>query len=84
MCGLGWVGLAGVVPGMEHPNVLSYVDVLRGNAHVGQRVAVIGAGGIGFDVAEFLTHSGEGEGEGKAKGEGDTEVKACLACRPCL
>lgn len=38
-----------------HPNVVSYVDVLRGQAEVGARVAVIGAGGIGFDVSEFLT-----------------------------
>ena len=37
--------------------VLSYVDVLRGGAEVGQRVAVIGAGGIGYDMADFLTHS---------------------------
>ena len=37
-------------------NVVSYVDVLRHNAPVGKRVAVIGAGGIGFDVSDFLTH----------------------------
>lgn len=37
-------------------NVVSYVDVLRNNAPVGKRVAVIGAGGIGFDVSDFLTH----------------------------
>ena len=37
-------------------NVVSYVDVLRNDAHVGKRVAVIGAGGIGFDVSDFLTH----------------------------
>lgn len=36
--------------------VLSYVDVLRGGQHVGERVAVIGAGGIGFDIADYLTH----------------------------
>ncbi|WP_116040633.1 NADPH-dependent 2,4-dienoyl-CoA reductase [Amycolatopsis palatopharyngis] len=42
------------IPGVDHPTVLSYVDVLRG-ARVGRRVAVIGAGGIGFDVCEFLT-----------------------------
>lgn len=36
--------------------VLSYVDVLKGKAQVGSRVAVIGAGGIGFDVADYLTH----------------------------
>jgi len=48
------------IPGVDHPKVVSYVDVLRGNADVGARVAVIGAGGIGFDVAEFLTDGGEG------------------------
>ena len=45
-------------PGQDHPKVLSYLDVLAGNAPVGQRVAIIGAGGIGFDMAEFLTHEG--------------------------
>lgn len=44
------------IPGSDHPKVLSYVDVLQGNADVGSRVAIIGAGGIGFDVAELLTH----------------------------
>ncbi|WP_153100827.1 NADPH-dependent 2,4-dienoyl-CoA reductase [Paraburkholderia hayleyella] len=43
------------LPGAEGTNVLSYLEVLRG-APVGQRVAVIGAGGIGFDVSEFLLH----------------------------
>ncbi|NKX44948.1 NADPH-dependent 2,4-dienoyl-CoA reductase [Roseicyclus persicicus] len=47
------------IPGQEGPNVLSYVDVLAGRAPVGRRVAVVGAGGIGFDVAEFLVHEGE-------------------------
>jgi 2,4-dienoyl-CoA reductase (NADPH2) len=42
------------IPGDDDPRVLSYVDVLRDHAPVGQRVAIIGAGGIGFDVAEFL------------------------------
>lgn len=42
------------IPGQDGPNVLSYVDVLSGRAEVGARVAVVGAGGIGFDVAEFL------------------------------
>ncbi len=43
------------LPGVEHPKVLSYLDVLRDHQPVGQKVAVIGAGGIGFDVAEYLT-----------------------------
>ena len=42
------------IPGQDGPNVLSYIDVLRGKAPVGDRVAIIGAGGIGFDVAEYL------------------------------
>ena len=46
------------IPGQDGPNVLGYVDVLRG-APVGRRVAVVGAGGIGFDVAEVLVHQGE-------------------------
>jgi len=46
------------IPGQDGPNVLSYIDVLRGRAKVGRRVAVVGAGGIGFDVAEFLVHEG--------------------------
>ncbi len=44
------------IPGQDHPKVLSYIDVLRHAKPVGERVAIIGAGGIGFDVAEFLTH----------------------------
>ncbi|WP_280826941.1 NADPH-dependent 2,4-dienoyl-CoA reductase [Mycobacterium sp. OTB74] len=43
-----------VIPGIDHPMVLSYAEALTG-APVGKRVAVIGAGGIGFDVSEFLT-----------------------------
>lgn len=44
------------IAGIDHPSVASYVDVLRGDRQAGSRVAVIGAGGIGFDVSEFLTH----------------------------
>jgi 2,4-dienoyl-CoA reductase (NADPH2) len=46
------------LPGIDHPKVLSYVDVVRHGKPVGDRVAVIGAGGIGVDVSEFLTHTG--------------------------
>lgn len=42
-------------PGSDHSKVLSYLDVITGRKKVGQTVAIIGAGGIGFDVAEFLT-----------------------------
>ena len=44
------------IEGINHPKVLSYIDVLQNKAPVGKRVAIIGAGGIGFDVAEFLLH----------------------------
>ncbi|MFD5875948.1 FAD-dependent oxidoreductase [Streptomyces sp. NPDC060322] len=47
------------IPGVGHPSVVSYLDVLRDGAPVGERVAVVGAGGIGFDVAEFLTDGGD-------------------------
>ena len=47
------------IPGADHPKVLSYIDVLKNKASVGNKVAIIGAGGIGFDVAEYLTHEGE-------------------------
>ncbi|MFE0022822.1 FAD-dependent oxidoreductase [Amycolatopsis sp. NPDC059021] len=45
------------LPGIDHPKVLSYVDVVKHGKPVGDRVAVIGAGGIGVDVSEFLTHT---------------------------
>ncbi|WP_166383046.1 NADPH-dependent 2,4-dienoyl-CoA reductase [Polaribacter sp. 11A2H] len=47
------------IEGINHPKVLSYIDVLKLKKPVGKRVAVIGAGGIGFDVSEYLTHEGE-------------------------
>jgi 2,4-dienoyl-CoA reductase (NADPH2) len=54
----------GIVPrtpeieGIDHPKVLGYLDVLRDKKAVGQTVAVVGAGGIGFDVSEYLLHEG--------------------------
>lgn len=45
------------IEGSKHPKVLSYTDVVLHKKPVGKRAAIIGAGGIGFDVAEFLTHS---------------------------
>ena len=44
------------LPGIDHPSVVSYIDVLKNKVHIGDRVALIGAGGIGFDVAGFLSH----------------------------
>ena len=59
----------GIVPriprieGIDHPKVFSYVDVIRGSAKVGNSVAIIGAGGIGFDVAELLSSGGHGSSQ---------------------
>ncbi|WP_444890914.1 oxidoreductase [Microbulbifer sp. DLAB2-AA] len=46
------------IPGIESDKVLGYLDVLKHKKPVGEKVAIIGAGGIGFDVAEYLTHDG--------------------------
>jgi len=63
----------GVVPrtpaieGIRHPKVLGYLDVLRDHRPVGHSVAVIGAGGIGFDVSEVLTHAGDSASQNPVK-----------------
>ena len=46
------------IPGIDNPKVISYLDAIQQRKPVGQKVAVIGAGGIGFDVSEFVTHQG--------------------------
>ena len=77
----------GVVPrdpqieGQDNPKVLSYIDVLRGKKPVGKSVAVVGAGGIGFDVAEYLAHSSDSTSEDldawrKEWGVGDPSLTA--------
>lgn len=47
------------IPGVDHPKVIGYLDAILERKPVGQKVAVIGAGGIGFDVSEYITHDGE-------------------------
>ena len=47
------------IPGIAHVKVTSYIDLIEGRKLAGRRVAIIGAGGIGFDVAELLSHAGE-------------------------
>lgn len=49
------------IPGIDHPSVVVYHDLLSGKRQAGRRVAIIGAGGIGFDVAEYLCHSQPGQ-----------------------
>jgi len=68
-----WILATGVhprtppIPGIGHPKVLSYIDVLKHKVPVGERVAIIGAGGIGFDVAEYLLHHNDDEDESESK-----------------
>ncbi|MFM2067074.1 MAG: hypothetical protein RLZZ584_1983 [Pseudomonadota bacterium] len=47
------------IPGQDHPQVLSYIDVLLHHKPVGRKVAIVGAGGIGFDLAEYLAHGAD-------------------------
>ena len=59
---------SGVIPrkwnlsGADRPEVVNYLDVLNGEVEIGENVAIVGAGGIGFDVADFLTHDSEASG----------------------
>ena len=46
------------IPGIAHAKVASYIDIVEGRRKAGGKVAIVGAGGIGFDVAELLTHAG--------------------------
>ncbi len=55
------------IEGIDHPKVVGYLDVIRDKCTVGQTVALIGAGGIGFDVAEYLMHAGVSSSLDKAK-----------------
>lgn len=48
-----------IIEGIDHPSVVNYTDVINGDIEIGEQVAIIGAGGIGFDVAEYLSHNGD-------------------------
>jgi 2,4-dienoyl-CoA reductase (NADPH2) len=69
------------IPGIEHPSVLRYVDVVAGRVQVGRRVAIIGAGGIGFDVAELLSHGVERPSQNIATFMREWGVDMSLAAR---
>ena len=51
------------IQGIEHSSVMSYIDVIANKKPLGKRVAILGAGGIGFDTAEFITHQGQSSAE---------------------
>ncbi|GAA0706040.1 NADPH-dependent 2,4-dienoyl-CoA reductase [Dokdonella soli] len=69
------------IPGSERANVLSYVDVLLGRAAVGPKVAIVGAGGIGFDVAEFLVENAPSPSTDVARWTHEWGVDMTLAAR---
>jgi len=69
------------IEGVNHPKVLSYLDVLRDKKPVGKTVAVIGAGGIGFDVSEYLTHEGESPALNLAKFNDEWGIDSTYADR---
>ena len=58
------------IPGLDHPKVASYVEIVEGRKIAGKRVALVGAGGIGFDVAELLTAGEPADGH-LSDGHGD-------------
>jgi len=67
--------------GYDHPKVVSYADVVSGRVTVGKRVAIVGAGGIGFDVAELLSHAGTSPALDKAAWFREWGVDASVATR---
>ena len=68
------------IPGRDHDKVVSYLDLIEGRKKAGPRVAIIGAGGIGFDVGEFLTHANDGQNE-LARFQAEWGIDTALAAR---
>jgi 2,4-dienoyl-CoA reductase (NADPH2) len=64
------------IPGIGHAKVASYIDVVEGRRRAGRRVAIIGAGGIGFDVAELLTAGDPADGHLSVGGADDPAIAA--------
>ncbi|MFJ4066472.1 FAD-dependent oxidoreductase [Pseudomonas sp. NPDC089996] len=69
------------IPGVEHAKVLSYLDVLLQRKPVGKAVAVIGAGGIGFDVSEYLVHQGVASSQDRETFWKEWGIDTCLEAR---
>ena len=61
------------MPGSDHPKVARYIDVIEGRREVGRKVAIVGAGGIGFDVAELLSHGGGETNDDQLKSQWDID-----------
>ncbi len=69
------------IPGIEHEQCASYVEILDGSKTAGARVAILGAGGIGFDIAEFLTSAPQAVAAEAAHFAAEWGVDASIASR---
>ena len=67
------------IPGIDHPKVASYVEIVEGRKRAGKRVAIVGAGGIGFDVAELLTEDHPADGHASDGSRDDPAIAAFCA-----
>ncbi|HEY8624051.1 MAG TPA: NADPH-dependent 2,4-dienoyl-CoA reductase, partial [Casimicrobiaceae bacterium] len=67
------------IPGIDHPMVASYVEIVEGRRRAGKRVAIVGAGGIGFDVAELLTEDHPADGHASDGRRDDPAIAAFCA-----
>jgi 2,4-dienoyl-CoA reductase (NADPH2) len=67
------------IPGIDHPKVASYVEIVEGRKRAGRRVAIVGAGGIGFDVAELLTEDHPADGHASDGRRDDPAIAAFCA-----
>ena len=72
----GVVAREPAIEGLAHPSVAGYAEIVDGRRIAGRSVAIIGAGGIGFDVAEFLTHAGHDDGHASAGARDDASIGA--------
>jgi len=64
------------IPGLDHPKVATYVEIVDGRRRAGENAAIVGAGGIGFDVAEFLTSTDAVDGHVSAGERDDPAIDA--------
>ena len=67
------------IPGIDHAKVASYVEIVEGRKRAGRRVAIVGAGGIGFDVAELLTEDDPADGHASDGRRDDPAIAAFCA-----
>src|SRR6266700_2627876 len=72
------------IPGLDHPKVAGYVEIVEGRKRAGKRVAIVGAGGIGFDVAELLTEDHPADGHASDGSRDDAGLHIRIDGKPQL